>query len=213
MDGQYEELESYLLMDFWSQQDAFFLLAGCHPAKSVTETDERHTDDCYFILVHNGDRVARLLHEDRYIKLVSEIVRLQNLWGDSDHDNALNVTNRSKIRSTRYKSAYYLEWAKKKRVKVPWLEIAIEKNWIDGEPNLVFKKELPDQNVYPAITGKTYATLRKAIDDFPAHYPNFSTRQPKLDSDLRPWLKAQYSLADRDVAVFSNIISEHFEFK
>lgn len=60
------------------------------------------------------------------------------------------------------------------------------------------------------LNGKTIERLGKAIADFPSRYPEYETRQPKLDDDIRPWLKTTYGASDREAHVFGAILSEHF---
>ena len=60
------------------------------------------------------------------------------------------------------------------------------------------------------LNGKTIERLGKAIADVPSRYPEYETRQPKLDDDIRPWLKSAYGASDREAHVFGAIISEHF---
>lgn len=62
------------------------------------------------------------------------------------------------------------------------------------------------------ITGNTYNGICKAIAEFPTQYPDYKNRSPKLDADIRPWLK-EVGIAknDRESHVFGSIISEHFK--
>jgi len=63
-----------------------------------------------------------------------------------------------------------------------------------------------------AIRGKTFARLQKAINAFPARYPKYATRPPKLDDDVRQWLKeAALTETDAERRVFGTIIREHFK--
>lgn len=61
------------------------------------------------------------------------------------------------------------------------------------------------------IAGKTHECLERAIQDFPSRYPEYKTRTPKLDDDVRPWLKScGYARNDREAHVFGVILLEHF---
>ncbi len=94
---------------------------------------------------------------------------------------------------------------------------------LDSEPAAIpaLEQEQPKNIVHdvlgvaeslpPAIRGATIARLQRAIAAFPTRYPQYSERFPKLDSDVRPWLKeAGIAANDREVHVFSSILSEHF---
>lgn len=59
--------------------------------------------------------------------------------------------------------------------------------------------------------GKTAERLTQAIANFPSRYPDYKSKSPKLDDDIRPWLKSAYGISDREAHVFGTIISEHFE--
>lgn len=61
------------------------------------------------------------------------------------------------------------------------------------------------------IAGKTHERLERAICDFPSRYPEYKTRTPKLDDDVRPWVKnGGYARNDREAHVFGVILLEHF---
>ena len=66
-------------------------------------------------------------------------------------------------------------------------------------------------NEKPSINSATHDRLQRAISAFPLRYPEYTTRLPKLDTDLRPWLK-EAGLANntREESVFGAILSEHF---
>ena len=66
----------------------------------------------------------------------------------------------------------------------------------------------------PAVTinSKTHESLLRAIADFPSRYPESRNKPPKLDADVRPWLKSGgYASSDREAHVFGSIISEQFK--
>jgi hypothetical protein len=70
-----------------------------------------------------------------------------------------------------------------------------------------------DNMLNASINGQIFANLQRAVTDFPTRYPQYSERFPKLDSDVRPWLKeAGIAANDREAHVFSSILSEHFCF-
>lgn len=63
------------------------------------------------------------------------------------------------------------------------------------------------------IQGETIARLQRAIAAFPSRYPDHRTRPPKLDSDVRPWMKeVGLTINDAEMRVFGKIIYEHFKF-
>lgn len=59
--------------------------------------------------------------------------------------------------------------------------------------------------------GKTAALLADALSKFPQQYPDFLSKSPKLDDDVRPWLKENLGASDREAHVFGAILSEHFK--
>lgn len=60
------------------------------------------------------------------------------------------------------------------------------------------------------ISGQTFRKLQKAITAFPSRYPDYQTKRPKLDNDIRPWLRT-LGANDREAHVFGVIIVEHFK--
>lgn len=65
-----------------------------------------------------------------------------------------------------------------------------------------------------AISGDTFSRLNAAIEAFPAVYPEYRTKPPKLDGDVREWLVTQFDCEkNREAHVFGKIIAEHFGLK
>jgi len=63
------------------------------------------------------------------------------------------------------------------------------------------------------IDSDTYNRIYRAIFAFPTRYPEYANKPPKLENDVRPWLKeVDIAMNDREAIVFSTIISEHFNF-
>ena len=59
----------------------------------------------------------------------------------------------------------------------------------------------------------TFARIQRAIAAFPERYPDYATRRPKLEADVRTWLiDTKIANNEREAHVFSTIISEHFGF-
>jgi hypothetical protein len=79
-------------------------------------------------------------------------------------------------------------------------------------PYVITAKEVSSRDSSSTINGATFAKLQRAIAAFPSRYPDHATRLPKLDADLRPWLKeAGMATNDREAHVFGAILLEHFE--
>lgn len=67
----------------------------------------------------------------------------------------------------------------------------------------------PEAAPVPIIHGKTFGLLKKAIEEFPSKYQDYAQKMPKLDDDIRVWLK-ELKYSDRECHVFGAIIQEHF---
>ena len=82
------------------------------------------------------------------------------------------------------------------------------------EAELAVMKAAPAKTVNAGqITGATYDRLLKAVSAFPTQYPDYKTRPPKLDDDVRVWLeKANISTNAREKHLFGVVIAEHFDF-
>lgn len=61
-----------------------------------------------------------------------------------------------------------------------------------------------------AISGQIFGKLQCAIAAFPSKYPDYQTKRPKLNNDIRPWLRT-LGTNDREAHVFGAIIVEHFK--
>lgn len=61
------------------------------------------------------------------------------------------------------------------------------------------------------IRGAAFVRLQRAIKAFPGKYPEYQTKPPKLDADVRAWLKCSCCTNDREAFVFGTIIAEHFK--
>jgi hypothetical protein len=57
------------------------------------------------------------------------------------------------------------------------------------------------------IRGPIFAKLKRVIAEYPAKYAG---KTPKLDDDVRPWIKATVKCSEREAAVFGAIVAEHF---
>ena len=89
------------------------------------------------------------------------------------------------------------------------LKRAIEENFAKGDS----RTNSPDDVLVPeVVSGDTIDRIRRAIASFPGRYPEYKTKPPKLDDDVRPWLK-EVGLAANDAErrVFGAIIREHFK--
>ena len=62
----------------------------------------------------------------------------------------------------------------------------------------------------PAIVGPTFAKLVSALNAYPSQYQG---KTPKLDDDVRPWLRNTHTCTVREAEVFGAIIAEHFGLK
>jgi hypothetical protein len=63
-----------------------------------------------------------------------------------------------------------------------------------------------------AISGDVMSRIQKAVNAFPVTFPNYSIRSPKLDVDVREWLKnSGLAINDVEKRVFGTILFEHFK--
>lgn len=65
-----------------------------------------------------------------------------------------------------------------------------------------------DQKTMPVLHGKTFEKLLKALEAYPNRYG--MDAKPKLDDDLRPWLKKAIGCSSREADVFGVMLLEHF---
>lgn len=61
------------------------------------------------------------------------------------------------------------------------------------------------------INSASFRRLRRATAAYPQRYPDHATKPPKLDNDVRPWLKeSRLGENDSERRVFGTMIREHF---
>ena len=84
--------------------------------------------------------------------------------------------------------------------------------------------DVATDNVPLIIRGDTMERIHRAVNAFPTRYPDYKTKPPKLDGDVRVWLNppkpkfhnkdGESALAknDKESVVFSVILKEHFDF-
>jgi len=65
-----------------------------------------------------------------------------------------------------------------------------------------------DQKTMPVLHGKTFEKLLKALEAYPNRYG--TEAKPKLDDDLRPWLKNEVGCSSREADVFGVMLLEHY---
>lgn len=64
------------------------------------------------------------------------------------------------------------------------------------------------------VNGPTYAKLMQAIEAFPVKYPDYETKPPQLDTDIRPWMVNELGFTkSKEDHVFGMIVKEHFKLK
>lgn len=65
------------------------------------------------------------------------------------------------------------------------------------------------------IESETLGRLMQAIEAFPVKYPDYKSKPPKLNDDVRVWLNTTGKVKDgqkgREAHVFGKIIAEHFK--
>ena len=98
-----------------------------------------------------------------------------------------------------------------------WMDIKTNKVGkfvvMSGDINRICNGESNDDiesGISSKISGPTFAKLQSAIDAYPKKYAGGT---PKLDDDVRPWLKTAHGCTVREAEVFGAIIAEHFGLK
>ena len=93
-----------------------------------------------------------------------------------------------------------------------WIDYIEKSDLFDGkeEPGIKERTTQPisDCNdLKQEIGGKTFSKLMASIR---AYEDKYQGRSPKLDIDVRPWLRSDINCSEREAHVFGAIISEHF---
>lgn len=63
------------------------------------------------------------------------------------------------------------------------------------------------------IRGETFTKLESALQSFPSKYPDYASKPPKLDGDVRLWMVENFKCNEREAHVFGAIIAEHFSLR
>jgi hypothetical protein len=180
-----DELKGWLRLDNWTPREAFLLLCGANP----------RFDGCP---LHPLQCRAESFGPS---EAFDDCEKLEESWRRGSH----NINSNS--------PAYYIEWAQAHGFGVWWLG---EVDHDEQQEEASVATQPPDvatDNVPLMIRGDTMERIRRAVNAFPTAYPEFRSRVPKLQDDLRAWLKeTELANTDREAFVFSAIIQEHFKF-
>lgn len=195
---QRESLDRWLRMGAWSKREALMLFCGADPEKP--DIPHMHALPCF------DDFEAADAHE--------EYQKLSDLWrrGQHNHDS--------------YPPTFFIDWAVSQGIKIPWLSTQtltpVQNPGINGSSQTESshgdissqeKPTLPDtETVQLALRGDTARRLHRAIKAFEDRYPDYKDRTPKLDADVRPWLReAGLIVSPQEAVVFGQILRQHFD--
>ena len=189
-------LKFWLAHDSWHVREAFALFVGVNPDGDGLRKKNVYMEplfsDVFDFDMHSAE---------------TEYEKLHSLWW-------------SGVRVGRHESdnewlppSYFIQWAIEKKIEIPWLEWAlmnglIDEGVVDQAP---LKSPMPQQDDVLRIHGPTFSKLQRAVIAFPERYPRYRTHPPKLDEDVRPWLKEEFKASDAVQRVFGAILREHFQ--
>lgn len=91
------------------------------------------------------------------------------------------------------------------------IQYELDCSWQNNDDHQQMSDLYPEAESNQKIAGKTFELLQRGVAAFPARYPEYSSKPPKLDVDIRPWLKEAFNASDREAHVFGAIIAEHFK--
>jgi len=118
----FDELETFLLKDTWQAEEGIILLSGINP-KSRRMRKSFHdvrTGLVSFeaILLLNGERFSTSDNAGK--KIISHYKTIFEIWNGCSHPPTGFYPT--------YTVSYFIEWAKKKNIEIPWLEWAKDNN-------------------------------------------------------------------------------------
>jgi hypothetical protein len=82
-----------------------------------------------------------------------------------------------------------------------------------GLASMQFTPESASHTGATQAASPTYQKLQNLIKDFPAQYPDHEAHPPKIDADVRVWMKNERACSDREASVFGSIIAELFSLR
>ena len=130
--SKYLELTEYLLKDYWSGEEACMIFAGFDPNKS--STDPSYESPKLLVNLLDGTSINGRnsgTEGDNYEKGKERFERLNRIWQASKHDYTNARDGLSLYRT--FSIEYCIKWAISKRITIPWLEWAIENNYLTSE--------------------------------------------------------------------------------
>lgn len=181
-----DELKGWLRLVNWTPREAFLLLCGANPRFDG------------YPLRPLQCRAASFDPSEAF----DYYEKLEESWYRGNH----NINSNS--------PAYYIEWAQAHGFDVWWLgEVGHDEQEasVPTQPS-----DISTDNVPLIIRGDTMGRIYRAVNAFPTRYPDYKTKPPKLDEDVRDWLREsalgseESELGSRENVVISRIIDEHF---
>lgn len=111
MNDDLNALETILLMDYWPVGRAIYYLVGVD------------YEDGSYTLLTNQDKYDDCEYFDR---LYESAERVKDIWLASIHDDKrrIKTAHLSGKMDHLYDVGYFIQWAQKKRIDIPWLEVA-----------------------------------------------------------------------------------------
>ena len=183
-----DELKGWLRLDNWAPREAFLLLCGANPRFDG------------YPLRPLQCRAASFDPSEAF----DYYEELEESWHRSSHK--LNSNS----------PAYYIEWAQAHGFGVWWLGEVGQDEQQEEASVPTQPSDISTDNVPVIIRGDTMERIHRLVNAFPTRYPDYKTKPPKLDEDMRDWLREsglgseESELGSRENVVISRIIDEHF---
>lgn len=135
----------WLLFDYWTAEQGLVLLSGLEPEQrndivlTVADMDTRHDDHLRdeFVRISAIRTLRGLKLWENYSSLVPEwrSIRAQLVAEFSTHVRELTLVWESGDHPEKASPQYFIDWAARKNIHVPWKEYAIEKGLLfDDRP-------------------------------------------------------------------------------
>ena len=146
-ENRWNLLEDWLLRDWWSPIEA------CHIFALLLRTEKDGFYGSRAILSEHRQ------HRDLVQKLEDRAEDYLNIWATSVHKPIEREYYRASISNEFYTKEYCVKWAQKKRIEMPWLDWAIEEQFI----NLEAQKPENQINAKPVTSNESDETAENRL--------------------------------------------------
>lgn len=145
------------------------------PQFAADEVNPEHLTVSYDVLPDAQEEEVKWEKLAILQELEKKLSRVHNLWISGQHN------------AQRYPVAYFIEWAEKKDIEIPWLSHAREMKWLQCETSYLpdgFEVNIPPKTGRPETVKKIAGILRQIISTMTINQEIYPGNLPGSAADL-----------------------------